>query len=93
MFAAANLVIALESRSPSILIARFAGRGGRGSDLVEHRGNGSATGPRSAQGKAIAVALAGTPAALALGLPAGTVLGDATSWHVTFAVMAALAWR
>jgi len=46
--------------------------------------------PETARGKAIAIALAGTPAALSLGLPAGTVLGDATSWHATFGVMAAL---
>jgi predicted MFS family arabinose efflux permease len=36
------------------------------------------------QGRAIAIAMAGIPVALALGLPAGTLLGDAAGWEVTF---------
>jgi predicted MFS family arabinose efflux permease len=53
-------------------------------------GTGARLVTENVRGRAIAIALAGTPAALSLGLPAGTVWGDATSWHATFGVMAAL---
>jgi predicted MFS family arabinose efflux permease len=40
--------------------------------------------PVAQHGKAIAVAMAGTPLALALGVPAGTALGQALGWRVSF---------
>ena len=90
VFAAANLVIALENTFTVILIARFAA--GMAAGMIWSNIGGIAVRlvPEKAQGKAMAITLAGTPAALSLGLPAGTVLGDATSWHATFGVMAAL---
>ena len=91
VFAAANLVIALENDFPVILVARFAAGVAAGLIWSNIGGIAARLVPQKAQGKAIAIALAGTPAALSLGLPAGTVLGDATSWHATFGVMAALA--
>lgn len=42
------------------------------------------------QGRAMAIALVGTPIALALGVPAGTWLGDAIGWRAAFGVMSAL---
>ena len=45
----------------------------------------------SLHGKAIAVAMAGTPLALALGVPAGTLLGQALGWRVAFWAMTVLA--
>ncbi len=49
------------------------------------------------KGKALAVAMAGTPIALSLGVPAGTFLGAAVGWRATFLVLsfttlALLAW-
>ncbi len=90
VFAAANLVIALQNNFTVILIARFAAGVAAGLIWSNIGGIAARLVPETARGKAIAIALAGTPAALSLGLPAGTVLGDATSWHATFGVMAAL---
>lgn len=90
VFAAANLVIALENSFTVILIARIAAGVAAGLIWSNIGGIAGRLVPDNARGKAIAVALTGTPAALSLGLPAGTVLGDATSWHATFGVMAAL---
>jgi predicted MFS family arabinose efflux permease len=48
------------------------------------------TAPTHMQGKAMAIALVGTPVALALGVPAGTWLGDLLEWRAAFGVMSAL---
>jgi predicted MFS family arabinose efflux permease len=90
VFAAANLVIALENSFAVILIARFAAGVVAGLIWSNIGGIAARLVPENARGKAIAVALGGIPAALSLGLPAGTALGDATNWHATFGVMAAL---
>jgi predicted MFS family arabinose efflux permease len=42
-------------------------------------------------GRAITIALAGTPVALAIGTPAGTLLAGLIGWRCTFGVMALLA--
>jgi predicted MFS family arabinose efflux permease len=47
--------------------------------------------PRSQQGRAIAIALAGTPLALALGVPLGTWLSQFGGWQVAFYASAGLA--
>lgn len=90
VFTAANLIVALEANFTVILIARFAAGVAAGLIWSNIGGIAARLVPEKAKGKAIAVALAGTPAALSLGLPAGTVLGNETSWHATFGVMAAL---
>ena len=41
------------------------------------------------QGKALAIAMAGTPVALSLGVPAGTFLGAAVGWRAAFLVLSA----
>jgi predicted MFS family arabinose efflux permease len=43
------------------------------------------------QGKAMALAMVGTPIALALGVPLGTWLGAALGWRATFFIMSGLA--
>jgi predicted MFS family arabinose efflux permease len=43
---------------------------------------------RQHHGKAITIALAGTPVALAIGTPAGTLLAGLIGWRFTFGVMA-----
>ena len=45
----------------------------------------------SQQGRALAVAMIGTPIALSLGLPAGTLLGTLVGWRMTFGIMSGLA--
>ncbi|WCB95246.1 Chloramphenicol efflux pump [Baekduia alba] len=47
--------------------------------------------PPSLQGRAIAVAMAGVPVALSLGVPLGTFVGDALGWRVAFGAMSVLA--
>ncbi|MFK3971451.1 MFS transporter [Pseudomonas sp. NPDC087358] len=42
------------------------------------------------QGRAMAVAMVGTPIALSLGVPLGTWLGGAIGWRMSFAVMSGL---
>jgi len=42
------------------------------------------------QGKAMAVAMVGTPIALSLGVPAGTWLGALVGWRMAFAIISAL---
>jgi predicted MFS family arabinose efflux permease len=44
----------------------------------------------ASQGRAMAVAMVGTPIALSLGVPLGTWLGGAIGWRMSFAVMSGL---
>jgi len=46
--------------------------------------------PEHLRGRAIAVAMVGTPLALSIGIPAGTLLGSAIGWRWTFAIMSVL---
>lgn len=46
--------------------------------------------PEHLQGRAIAVALAGTPVALTLGIPAGTFIGNLVGWRYTFGLLSLL---
>lgn len=43
------------------------------------------------QGRAIAIAMVGTPLALSLGVPAGTLLGSLVGWRSCFGIMSVLA--
>ncbi|EMZ3534723.1 MFS transporter, partial [Enterobacter hormaechei subsp. hoffmannii] len=42
------------------------------------------------QGRAMAIAMAGTPLALSLGVPLGTWLGHYLGWRLTFGIMSVL---
>ncbi|EIC85323.1 MFS transporter [Serratia sp. M24T3] len=44
----------------------------------------------SQQGKAMAIAMVGTPIALSLGVPLGTWMGDLLGWRLTFGVISGL---
>ncbi|MEG3133855.1 MFS transporter [Rouxiella sp. T17] len=44
----------------------------------------------SLQGRAMAIAMVGTPIALSLGVPLGTWMGDLLGWRLTFGVMSVL---
>jgi predicted MFS family arabinose efflux permease len=90
IFALANAVVALVSSFPVILAARFVAGVGAGLIWSNIGGYAARIVPPGLQGKAIAIALAGTPVALSLGLPLGTFLGDATGWQSTFGVAAAV---
>ncbi len=47
--------------------------------------------PGPLQGRALALAMIGTPLALSLGVPAGTMLGGLIGWRLTFAAMSLFA--
>lgn len=90
-FVLANAVTAFTDSFAAILVVRAVGGTGAGLVWSNIGGYAARISPRELQGKAISVAMAGIPVALSLGLPAGTLLGDAAGWHVTFGVMAAVA--
>jgi predicted MFS family arabinose efflux permease len=46
--------------------------------------------PRALRGRALAVAMVGTPIALTVGVPAGTLLGDLIGWRAIFGLMSLL---
>ncbi|GAA3149596.1 putative MFS family arabinose efflux permease [Kribbella aluminosa] len=89
-FALANAVVALVSSFMVILVARFVAGVGAGLIWSNLGGYAARIAPAALQGKAIAIAMAGTPIALSLGLPLGTFLGDEAGWQATFAVAAAI---
>jgi predicted MFS family arabinose efflux permease len=90
-FALVNAATALSSNYTITLVARlcagvFAGLvwallAGYAARLVEP----------ALKGKAIAVAMVGTPVALTLGIPAATLLGGIAGWQISFACMSLLA--
>lgn len=47
--------------------------------------------PDHQKGRAIAIAMVGTPLALSLGVPAGTFLGNLVGWRMCFGIMSLLA--
>ncbi|WP_410512883.1 MFS transporter [Paenibacillus sp. BR2-3] len=47
--------------------------------------------PEQLKGRAMAVAMVGTPLALALGVPVGTLLGDLAGWRNVFGILSLLA--
>ena len=96
-FTVVNLVTALSTSYALTLVARFGAGVFAGLVWALLAGHASRMVPPAWQGRAIAVAMVGTPLALSLGIPAGTVLGDAVGWRWAFGVMslmsvALLAW-
>lgn len=89
-FVLVNTLTALSSSYPLILAARFlAGvSGGLLWSLVA--GYAARMVVPSLQGRAIAVAMVGSPLALSLGVPAGTLLGQQIGWRWAFALMSVL---
>ncbi|MCW2915880.1 MAG: Major facilitator family transporter [Actinomycetia bacterium] len=96
-FAVANTVTAFSSDYSLTMVARFVAGVAAGLAWALLAGYARRMAPVHLQGKAIAIAMAGIPVALSLGVPAGTFLSKALSWRVAFLVMtvltvALLAW-
>jgi predicted MFS family arabinose efflux permease len=89
-FALANTVTALSANFPLTMAARFVAGVAAGLAWALLAGYARRLAPAHLQGKAIAIAMAGIPLALAAGVPAGTFLGKALSWQTAFLVMTAL---
>ncbi|MFE2040635.1 MFS transporter [Streptomyces sp. NPDC059477] len=89
-FAVANTVTALSSVYGLTLAARFVAGVAAGVAWALLAGYARRLAPVPLQGKAIAVAMAGIPVALSLGVPAGTFLGETLGWRTAFLAMTAL---
>ncbi|MFD7325913.1 MFS transporter [Streptomyces sp. NPDC059875] len=90
-FALANTVTAVSTHYPLTMAARFLAGVAAGLAWALLAGYARRLAPVHLQGKAIAVVMTGIPLALSLGVPAGTFLGAAVGWQVTFLVMTGLA--
>ncbi|MFE6104100.1 MFS transporter [Streptomyces laurentii] len=89
-FALANTVTAVSTSYTLTMGARFVAGVAAGLAWALLAGFARKMAPVRLQGKAIAIAMAGIPVALSLGVPAGTFLGKAVSWQVAFLVMTGL---
>ncbi|GAA2659585.1 putative arabinose efflux permease, MFS family [Actinosynnema pretiosum] len=90
-FAVANTVTAVSSSYSLTMVFRFicgVAAGFIWALLVEYARRMA---PPHLQGRAIAITMAGVPLALSLGIPAGTLLGNAFGWRVTFLIMTGIA--
>ncbi|MGA5604934.1 MFS transporter [Streptomyces griseoincarnatus] len=89
-FALANTVTAVSSVYGLTMVARFVAGVAAGLSWALLAGYARRTAPVHLQGKAMAIAMAGIPVALSLGVPAGTFLGDWLGWRAAFLSMTAL---
>lgn len=89
-FAVANTVTAVSSVYALTMAARFLAGVAAGLAWALLAGYARRMAPVPLQGRAIAVAMAGIPVALSLGVPAGTFLGQALGWRAAFWAMTAL---
>ncbi|MEO8493136.1 MFS transporter [Pseudomonas sp.] len=89
-FALVNSLTALSSHYGLTLVARFFAGVFAGLLWALLAGYASRMVAPHLQGRAIAVAMLGAPLALSLGVPAGTFLGAAVGWRMSFAIMTGL---
>ncbi|MEU8760003.1 MFS transporter [Streptomyces sp. NPDC048659] len=89
-FAVANTVTAVSSVYEVTMVARFVAGVAAGLAWALLAGYARRMSPVHLQGKAIAIAMAGIPVALSLGVPAGAFLGAQLGWRVAFFAMTGL---
>lgn len=89
-FAVANTVTALSANYPLTLVARFVAGVAAGLAWALLAGYARRMVAPHQEGRAIAIAMAGIPVALSLGVPAGTFLGQVVSWRAAFLAMTVL---
>lgn len=90
-FVVANTVTALSTHYGLTMVARLLAGVSAGLLWALLAGYAARMVPEHQKGRAIAVAMAGTPLALSLGVPAGTFLGSFAGWRTCFGSMSALA--
>ncbi|WP_344172930.1 MFS transporter [Kribbella lupini] len=90
-FAVANTLTAISDQYLLTMVGRFIAGVCGGLVWAMMAGYARRMVPSSLHGKAIAVAMAGTPLSLALGVPAGTLLGQALGWRIAFVTMSLIA--
>ncbi|MER7754697.1 MFS transporter [Kitasatospora sp. NPDC097643] len=89
-FAVANTVTALSGNYPLTLVARFVAGVAAGLAWALLAGYARRMVAPQQEGRAIAIAMAGIPVALSLGVPAGTFVGKVVSWQAAFLAMTVL---
>ncbi|AXY20965.1 MFS transporter [Komagataeibacter saccharivorans] len=89
-FAVVNTVTAVSTSYVLTLAARFLAGVSAGLLWALLAGYASRMVAPALQGRAIAVAMVGTPLALSFGIPLGTLLGTVVGWRYTFGIMTVL---
>ncbi|MFJ5484823.1 MFS transporter [Pectobacterium actinidiae] len=90
-FAVANTVTAFSGSYLLTMAARFLAGVSAGLLWALLAGYAARMVPEHQKGRAIAIAMVGTPLALSIGVPAGTFLGNVIGWRMCFAMMSGLA--
>jgi predicted MFS family arabinose efflux permease len=90
LFAVANTVTTVSSNFPLTLGARFLAGVAAGLAWAILAGYARRMVAPQQEGRAIAIAMAGIPCALSLGVPVGTFIGQVSSWQTAFLSMTAL---
>jgi predicted MFS family arabinose efflux permease len=89
-FLAFNTITALSSSYALTLFFRFFAGVAAGAAWGMIAGYARRMVPEALKGRALAVAMVGTPIALTFGVPAGTLLGDLIGWRAVFGLMSLL---
>jgi predicted MFS family arabinose efflux permease len=89
-FAVVNTVTAISTNYDVTLVARFFAGVFAGLLWSLVVGYAARMVPEHLQGRAIAIAMVGTPLALTIGIPVGAFLGKAIGWQYTFGIMSVL---
>lgn len=90
-FAIANTATTISTDYAVTLVARFLAGVSAGVLWALLAGYAARMVPEHRKGRAIAIAMAGIPLALSIGIPAGTLLGTMVGWRLCFAIMSVLA--
>lgn len=90
-FAVANTVTAISADYILTMLARFIAGVSAGLLWALLAGYAGRMVPDHMKGRAIAVAMIGTPLALSLGIPAGTFIGSVIGWRACFGLISVLA--
>lgn len=90
-FVVANTVIAFSGNYVITMAARFLAGVSAGLVWALLAGYAARMVPDEKKGRAIAIAMVGTPLALSLGVPAGTLLGSLIGWRMCFGIMSVMA--
>jgi predicted MFS family arabinose efflux permease len=89
-FLVANTITTISDSYALTLVARFVAGVSAGLLWALAAGYAARMAPEHLKGRAIAIAMAGTPLALSLGVPAGTFLGAVIGWRACFGLMSGL---
>lgn len=89
-FTLANTVTAFATDFTLMLVARAVAGIAAGVLWAQLAGYAAAMAPAHKRGKAIAIAMAGTPLALSIGVPIGTFAGNLIGWRLCFATLSAI---